>query len=201
MLRASPVLQVTNLSKIYAGTPIFQDLSFQVHPGEIVALVASSGKGKSTLLKIIAGIETASSGEIITQASIGIVFQDFHLFPHLTVLENLIYAPCKVQGLPKSTAISKASAQLQYFGLHDKAQLYPSALSGGQKQRVAIMRSLMLSPDLLLFDEPTSALDANMRQEVSSLIKQLVTKNMAAIIATHDLDLVANLATRTVLLL
>lgn len=192
------MLKVNNVSKTYNDHQVLDNVSFEVTRGEIVALLAQSGSGKSTLLKIIAGIEQPTAGDVTLAGKVGIVFQDFNLFPHMSVLDNLTYTPIKVLNQPRQQVEAKAREKLAAFGMLEKAKNFPNELSGGQKQRVAIIRTLMLDPEIILFDEPTSALDPGMTAEVGATIKRIANDNIAIVVATHDLEFIKNLATRTI---
>lgn len=177
------LLKAINLSKSFETNCLFDQLSFTLNEHEILAVVGPSGIGKSTLIRCLCQLESLTSGQIIKEAPIGLVFQDFQLFPHLTVLENLTLA-AKYHGI--SQAEQKALDLLTYFHIADKADAHINTLSGGQKQRIAIARALMLDPKILCFDEPTSALDAQTSQQVVSIIRQLQTDGLGIIIVSHD---------------
>ncbi len=203
------MLKVFHLCKSFQNQLILNDISFEVPMGSIAALLGPSGSGKSTLLRCISRLETVDQGSITFQGqslselspgSIGMVFQGFHLFPHMTVLQNLIHAPLALHRLPKPQATAEALSLLEKFGLADKASQFPNQLSGGQKQRVAIARALIVNPPILLFDEPTSALDPEMVSEVASLIRSLKSPSRLIMMATHELR-VAKLASDQILFL
>nr|WP_276531768.1 amino acid ABC transporter ATP-binding protein [Brevibacillus invocatus] len=190
---------------------VLKGISTEIGKGEVVAIIGPSGSGKSTLLRCINLMEEPTSGSIFINGQeitdpkanvmkirqqIGMVFQHFHLFPHMTVLNNLTYAPIKVKGLSKSEAEKKAKELLERVGLADKADAYPSRLSGGQKQRVAIARSLVMEPDIMLFDEPTSALDPEMVKEVLEVMKGLAHTGMTMAIVTHEMRFAEEVADR-----
>lgn len=190
------MLKAANLSKTFHGRGILQDISFQVKGGNIAALLGPSGSGKSTLLRCISRLSQMDSGSLTFQGqplknlppqAIGMVFQGFCLFPHMSVLENLTHAPLHLKQMLKKEAEDKALAWLDKFGLRDKADQFPNQLSGGQKQRVAIARALIVDPPILLFDEPTSALDPEMVFEVATLIQSLKSADRLIIMATHEL--------------
>jgi len=190
------MLKVEHLSKSFNNHLILNNISFDVPQGSIAALLGPSGSGKSTLLRCISRLEAADKGTITFQKkaladlppyAIGMVFQGFHLFPHMTVLKNLIHAPLYLKRMPKKEAERQAMALLEQFGLADKAAQFPNQLSGGQKQRVAIARTLMTNPPILLFDEPTSALDPEMVFDVANLIQGLKSPDRLIIMATHEL--------------
>ncbi|MBX9806134.1 MAG: amino acid ABC transporter ATP-binding protein [Alphaproteobacteria bacterium] len=203
------MLKASHLSKSFHNQLILNDISFDIPMGTIAALLGPSGSGKSTLLRCISRLENAESGNLTFQEqslsdlppwSIGMVFQGFHLFPHMTILQNLIHAPVQLKQLSKDAAMKQGKALLKQFGLSDKAEMHPNQLSGGQKQRVAIARALIVNPPILLFDEPTSALDPEMVSEVASLIKSLKSPERLIIMATHELR-VAKLAADQILFL
>ena len=197
------MINVEHLSKSYGKHEVLKDISTTVAKGEVVAVIGPSGSGKSTFLRCLNLLETPTSGRItvggvdltdrktdITRVRqhIGMVFQHFHLFPHMTVMENLIFAPTRVKGLSREEAVAKGMELLERVGLKDKADVYPSRLSGGQKQRVAIARSLAMDPDIMLFDEPTSALDPEMVKEVLAVIRDLASSGMTMLIVTHEMN-------------
>jgi ABC-type polar amino acid transport system ATPase subunit len=203
------MLKANNLSKSFNSNLILDDISFDIPQGTIAALLGPSGSGKSTLLRCISRLERVDGGDITFQGhpltnlpscAIGMVFQGFHLFPHMTVLKNLTHAPVYLKQLLKEEAETQAMALLEKFGLADKARQFPNQLSGGQKQRVAIARALIVNPPILLFDEPTSALDPEMVFEVASLIQGLKSPDRLIIMATHELR-IAQLAADQILFL
>lgn len=209
------MLSVKNLKKSFGKNTVLKDISFDVSTGDILAIVGPSGSGKSTLLRCLNMIETPSSGKIVFEGTnlvdkntnlslarekIGMVFQQFNLFNHLTVLENLMLAPVKLKVMGEGSAKRKAIMLLEKIGLKDKALSYPSSLSGGQKQRVAIIRTLMMDPDIILFDEPTSALDPEMIGEVLDLIKMVASENKTMIIVSHEISFVKSIANRILFL-
>jgi len=203
------MLKVENLSKSFHDHLILKDVLFDLKVGSIAAILGPSGSGKSTLLRCISRLETADTGTVTFQgqplssmpaSSIGMVFQGFYLFPHMTVLQNLTHAPLQLKQMSKPQAQDQAMALLETFGLRDKATRFPNQLSGGQKQRVAIARTLIVNPPILLFDEPTSALDPELVTEVASLIQNLKSPDRLIMMATHELR-VAKLAADQVLFL
>lgn len=209
------MLSVKNLKKSFGKNTVLKDISFDVSTGDIIAIVGPSGSGKSTLLRCLNMIETPSSGKIVFEGTnlvdkntnlslarekIGMVFQQFNLFNHLSVLENLMLAPVKLKVMGEGSAKRKAIMLLEKIGLKDKALSYPSSLSGGQKQRVAIIRTLMMDPDIILFDEPTSALDPEMIGEVLDLIKMVASENKTMIIVSHEISFVKSIANRILFL-
>lgn len=209
------MLSVKNLKKSFGKNTVLKDISFDVSTGDIIAIVGPSGSGKSTLLRCLNMIETPSSGKIVFEGTnlvdkktnlslvrekIGMVFQQFNLFNHLSVLDNLMLAPVKLKVMGEGSAKRKAIMLLEKIGLKDKASSYPSSLSGGQKQRVAIIRTLMMDPDIILFDEPTSALDPEMIGEVLDLIKMVASENKTMIIVSHEISFVKSIANRILFL-
>lgn len=179
-------ISVKSINKAFQG-PILQNVSFDAYTGNIISLLGKSGSGKSTLLRCLAQLETPDSGQIeLFGLQVGMVFQQFHLWKHMTVLENLITAPMHVLGLSKKEAIKEALQLLEQFQLQEKRYEFPLSLSGGEQQRVAIARALMMRPDILLFDEPTSALDPDRTHMVGQLIQQLAKQDLIILMATHD---------------
>ncbi len=209
------MLNVKHLKKSFGKNVVLKDISFEVKEGDIIAIVGPSGSGKSTLLRCLNMIEKPSGGKIIFKGKdllskktnlslirekIGMVFQQFNLFMHLSVLDNLILAPVKLKVMGEGNAKRKAMMFLDTIGLKDKALSFPSELSGGQKQRVAILRTLMMDPDIILFDEPTSALDPEMVGEVLDLIKDVANEGKTMIIVSHEMEFVRNVANRILFL-
>lgn len=209
------MIKVQNLYKKFGSNLVLNDISATIKEGEVVSVIGPSGSGKSTFLRCLNLLETPSSGTILindidltakgtanhkSRQQIGMVFQHFHLFPHLTVLENLTYAPIKVKGLKRQEANDKAMLLLAKVGLSDKTAAYPSSLSGGQKQRVAIARALAMEPELLLFDEPTSALDPEMVKEVLDVMKELAKSGMTMVVVTHEMGFAREVADRVIFL-
>lgn len=205
------MLEVKNLKKNYGKTKVLKKIDFKIEKGDRLAIIGPSGCGKSTLLRCINQIENPSYGEIIFEGKnilddntdmtkvrrkIGMVFQQFNLFENLTVLNNITLAPIKLKIMSKEEAETKAKKLLKSIGLYDKKDNYPSELSGGQKQRVAIIRTLIMNPDIILFDEPTSALDPEMVEEVEELIKQIADDGMTMIIVSHEMNFVRNCANK-----
>jgi polar amino acid transport system ATP-binding protein len=201
-MKGPPVLEVRGLTKSYGGTPVLADVDLVVGAHQVVCLIGPSGSGKSTLLRCIALLEDVDDGVILLagreltdpradveadRRKIGIVFQAFNLFPHMSVLENITLAPRKVLGVPRREADDEARAMLDRFGLADKADDYPDRLSGGQQQRVAIIRSLATRPQALLLDEVTSALDPELVAEVLGVIRELKAGGLTMVIATHEM--------------
>lgn len=214
-MSAEAILEVRGLSKSFAGLRVMNDVSLQVRKGEVVFLVGPSGAGKSTVMRCMNFLEIPDAGEVLFhgvpvnrseqglndyRARVGMVFQHFNLFPHLTILDNITLAPLKRGMMSREEAEQKAHALLRRIGLEDKAQAYPAQLSGGQKQRVAIVRALAMNPEVLLFDEPTSALDPEMVEEVQSLMASLAGDGMTMIVVSHDIGFACELAGRIVFL-
>ena len=201
------MLEVKNLKKSFGDREILDNVNLTVKDDEILCIVGPSGAGKTTLLRCITGLDTPDSGEFLmdgkpfdpqgTGASdrvIGVVFQDFNLFPNLSVMENITLAPTMVLKQPKDEAVKKAQELLAELGLSTKGNLYPWQLSGGQKQRVAIARALAMKPKILCYDEPTSALDPNLRQDVANIILSLKKGGVTQLVVTHDLDFAEEIA-------
>ncbi|MCF6460391.1 amino acid ABC transporter ATP-binding protein [Clostridium sp. Cult3] len=216
------VLEVYRLNKSFGGKQVLKDISFQLKAGEILAIIGPSGAGKTTILRCISNLEKCDSGIIkidgqhlcddcngksiyakteemkCIREKIGLVFQNYNLFPHMSVIENIIEAPINVLGIPKEEAIDKALALLNIMGLKDKADSYPFQLSGGQKQRVAIARACMLNPKIMCFDEPTSALDPELREGVANIIEELASNGMSVLIITHDMFFAERVANKII---
>lgn len=194
------MLEVKNLCKEFNNRPILKDISFTLKDGEIMSIVGPSGAGKTTLLRIIAGLETKDSGEILIDGKpydpgkVGVVFQDFNLFPNLNVLQNITLAPTMVLKESKAEAEQNAQKLLDQLQMNGREKQYPYQLSGGQKQRVAIARALAMNPRILCYDEPTSALDPNLRKEVEKMILDLKKSGLTQLIITHDLTFAKNVA-------
>ncbi len=194
------MIQVSHLSKEYpGGVKALRDVSLEIHPGEVISVIGPSGCGKSTLVRCIEGLEAPTSGTVDTGDSrLGMVFQQFNVFPHLSVLDNVTLGPVKINRIPKAEAEKKGMDLLRLVGLAEKAQAMPDSLSGGQKQRVGIARCLSMNPDVLLFDEPTSALDQTMKTEVFGVINELAKQGMTMLIVTHELEFARKVSTRVV---
>lgn len=200
------MLELRNISKGFGNKKILSNFNVTIREKEILAIVGPSGGGKTTLLRMLAGLETIDSGEIYYNGNLvpldelekrpllGFVFQDFQLFPHLSVLDNLTLSPVKMMGMSKDEAEKKARKLLLRLGLAKHADVYPYSLSGGQKQRVALARAMMIDPEIIGYDEPTSALDPALRLEVEKLILQNRELGMTQIVVTHDLQFAENIA-------
>ncbi len=205
------MLEVKNLVKKFDNNTVLNGISFKVNKGDVVAIIGPSGCGKTTLLRCLNMIEKPTSGDIYfenvkindphtdlskVRQKMGMVFQQFNLFPHLTVSDNITLAPIKHKKLSKSSANKRMMSLLKMINLSNKKDSYPSELSGGQMQRVAIVRSLIMDPDIILFDEPTSALDPEMVDEVLNLIKMIADDGMTMLIVSHELDFVKKCANK-----
>lgn len=217
------MLQMNNIHKNFGALEVLKGVSLTVNKGEVVAIIGPSGSGKSTLLRCLCRLETISRGSIEVEGEMlategadgkshyatdsaarlicgkmGMVFQHFNLFPHLTVLDNLLEAPLTVKGLSKDQILPEAEELLKKVGLWDKRDVYPSRLSGGQKQRVAIARALAMKPDIMLFDEPTSALDPELTGEVLKAMRQLAEEHMTMVVVTHEMAFAREVAHRVI---
>ena len=200
------MLELKNISKQFGQKVIFNHFNLSIPEGKILSLVGPSGGGKTTLLRMLAGLEKIDSGQVIYDDEViaiehlghrnllGFVFQDFQLFPHLTVLDNLILSPIKSMNASKEEAIQKARDLLKRLGLEEHENAYPYSLSGGQKQRVALARAMMVNPKIIGYDEPTSALDPELRQEVEKLILQNQKLGITQIVVTHDMQFAQNIS-------
>lgn len=199
------MLEVRNLAKSFGNRQILQNMNFSLKDGEILTVVGPSGAGKTTLLRIVAGLETADAGSMSLdgekyelsqeeRGAVGVVFQDFNLFPNMSVLENITLAPQLALKEDKAAAEAKAKELLTKLQMEDKGGLYPYQLSGGQKQRVAIARALAMQPKMLCYDEPTSALDPALRDQVADLILSLKESGLTQLIITHDMDFAKKVA-------
>jgi len=219
----SPMIRASDVHKRFGAVEVLKGVSLDVDKGEVIAVIGPSGSGKSTFLRCLIHLETIHRGNIEIEGEalvstnaqglcqyvppadinrvcrkMGMVFQHFNLFPHLTVLQNLIEAPLTVKGVLKDEIVPKAEALLRKVGLFDKRNSYPSRLSGGQKQRVAIARALAMEPDIMLFDEPTSALDPELTGEVLSTMRELAEERMTMIVVTHEMAFAREVAGRVV---
>ena len=209
------LLQVNHLSKSFGKLSVLSDISTSFKKNEVVSIIGPSGGGKSTFLRCLNLLETPTEGEIlfdgfnlcspkvnlnVQRQRIGMVFQSFNLFNNMNIMRNLTEAPVSIKKMPKEEAEEKAVTLLKRVGLEDKVSAYPSQLSGGQKQRIAIVRSLMMEPELMLFDEPTSALDPEMIGEVLDVMKDLAQSGMTMIVVTHEMRFARNVSGRTIFL-
>jgi len=209
--RNEPLIQVRNLGKKFGDTEVLKDISVDIYKGDVVCVIGPSGSGKSTFLRCLNRLEEPTGGHILFEGvdivdkktdidrhrqKMGMVFQQFNLFPHMTILKNLTIAPMKLQGRSKEEAEEQAFKLLHKVGLGDRAESYPSQLSGGQKQRIAIVRALCMNPDVMLFDEPTSALDPEMVGEVLNVMRELAEEKMTMVVVTHEMGFAREVATR-----
>jgi glutamine transport system ATP-binding protein len=206
------VISAKNLKKHYGQLEVLKDISLEITEGEVLCIIGPSGSGKSTLLRCLNRLEEIQSGSITIlgeelvnnknidklRQNIGMVFQSFNLFPHLTVLENMILAPLELKKMNKKEATEKAISLLDKVGLKDKKDVYPDTLSGGQKQRVAIARALEMNPKIMLFDEPTSALDPEMVGEVLKVMKDLAQEGMTMVVVTHEMNFAKDVSDRVI---
>ena len=213
---AETLLKIENLKKSFGSLDVLKGLSTEIRKGEVVVMIGPSGGGKSTFLRCMNLLEQPTEGSIVfdgidivsaddptknrVRSEMGMVFQHFNLFPHLSILDNITLAPRMVRGMPKSAAEKKAKELLERVGLADKAKAYPQQLSGGQKQRVAIVRSLAMEPKVMLFDEPTSALDPEMIGEVLDVMKDLAKHGMTMVVVTHEMRFARDVASRVLFL-
>jgi polar amino acid transport system ATP-binding protein len=214
-----PIIAAVDMSKAFGSVEVLRQVSVSVAERDVVCVIGPSGSGKTTLLRCLALLETPSGGRVVmkgetiassnpsaaerraaraVRSDIGMVFQHFNLWPHMTVLENLIEAPQRVRGLPRHEAIAVAEALLTKVGLSEKRDAYPGRLSGGQQQRVAIARGLAMSPKIMLFDEATSALDPELRREVLTVMRQLALEGMTMLVVTHEMGFARKVGTRIV---
>ena len=192
------ILEMKDIVKDFGDFRAVDHVNFSMQKGEIVAIIGPSGSGKSTLLRCINGLAKPTSGEVKLEGHTGMVFQHFNLFPHMTCIENITYAPIKVKKQDKTEAKAHATELLKLVGLETKADVYPAMLSGGQKQRVAIARALAMYPDLMLFDEATSALDPEITGEVLNVMKKLADDHTTMIVVTHEMGFAKEVADRVI---
>jgi ABC-type polar amino acid transport system ATPase subunit len=210
---ATPIIKIENLYKSFDQLEVLKGINLEIMKGEVVALIGASGSGKSTLLRCLNRLETVTSGKVVIDAihlnnsikniskirqEVGMVFQQFNLFPHMTVLENVIVGPIQVLNKNRAEAEKEAIGLLEKVGLKEKKYVYPKKLSGGQQQRVAIARSLAMNPKIMLFDEPTSALDPELVGEVLQVMKQLALEGMTMVVVTHEMGFAKEVADRVI---
>lgn len=206
-----PLIQVKHLGKKFGSVEVLKDINVDIHKGDVVCVIGPSGSGKSTFLRCLNCLEVPTSGNIFFEGvdivdpktdidrhrqKMGMVFQQFNLFPHMNIMKNLTIAPVKLQGKTQAEAEAEAMRLLERVGLSDRADAYPSQLSGGQKQRIAIVRALCMKPDVMLFDEPTSALDPEMVGEVLKVMRDLADEKMTMVVVTHEMGFAREVATR-----
>ena len=206
-----PLIQVKNLQKSFGANIVLDGVTVDIYKGDVVCVIGASGSGKSTFLRCLNLLEEPTGGQILFEGTditdkktdinkhrqkMGMVFQQFNLFPHVTILENLTLAPMKLQGKKREETEAEAMKLLERVGLQDRAAAYPNQLSGGQKQRIAIVRALCMKPDVMLFDEPTSALDPEMVGEVLSVMRDLAEEKMTMVVVTHEMGFAREVATR-----
>ena len=209
--KREPLIQVQNLGKSFGKIDVLKDITVDIYKGDVVFVVGPSGSGKSTFLRCLNRLEEPTKGHIYFEGTditdpktdidkhrqkMGMVFQQFNLFPHMDIMKNLILAPMKLQGKSQQEAEAEAMRLLERVGLDDRAHAYPSQLSGGQKQRIAIVRALCMKPDVMLFDEPTSALDPEMVGEVLNVMRDLAAEKMTMVVVTHEMGFAREVATR-----
>ena len=188
------LLEINHMKKSFGEVEVLKDISMKVEEGEVFGIIGPSGSGKSKLLRCATGLETPDSGEIHYNGTFGLVFQNFNLFPHFSVLKNIVDAPLRVQKRNKEEVYKEARELLKKMGLADKENAYPFQLSGGQQQRVSIARALAMKPDILFFDEPTSALDPELTGEILKVIKDLAAEHMTMVIVTHEMNFAKNVS-------
>ncbi len=207
----NPLIQVQHLRKCFDEIEVLKDITVDIYKGDVVCVIGPSGSGKSTFLRCLNRLEEPTAGKIFFEGTditdpktdidrhrqkMGMVFQQFNLFPHMTIMKNLTIAPVKLQGKSQSEAQSQAMRFLERVGLADRAEAYPTQLSGGQKQRIAIVRALCMNPDVMLFDEPTSALDPEMVGEVLNVMRDLAAERMTMVVVTHEMGFAREVASR-----
>ena len=188
------LLEMKHIKKSFGEVEVLKDISLKIEKGEVLGIIGPSGSGKSTLLRCATGLETQDFGEIHYEGTFGLVFQNFNLFPHFSVMKNITDAPLRVQKRKKEEVYQEARELLGKMGLEDKEDAYPNQLSGGQQQRVSIARALAMKPDILFFDEPTSALDPELTGEILKVIKDLAAEHMTMVIVTHEMSFAANVS-------
>ena len=208
-----PLIKAANVQKSFGGLGVLKGINLDIYKGDVVVIIGPSGSGKSTFLRCLNLLEVPTGGQIyfegtditdrkvnidIHRQKMGMVFQQFNLFPHMTILKNMTIGPMKLKGMSKEEAEKKAMQLLERVGLADRAHAYPSQLSGGQKQRIAIVRALCMEPEVLLFDEPTSALDPEMVGEVLQVMKDLAAEKMTMVVVTHEMGFAREVANRVI---
>ena len=211
--KREPLIHVENLGKSFGSLKVLQGINVDIYKGDVVCVVGPSGSGKSTFLRCLNLLEEPTEGHIFFEGvditdkatnidlhrqKMGMVFQQFNLFPHMNIMKNLTIAPMKLQGKTEKEATEQAAALLERVGLADRAEAYPSQLSGGQKQRIAIVRALCMKPDVMLFDEPTSALDPEMVGEVLTVMRDLAQEKMTMVVVTHEMGFAREVANRVI---
>ena len=211
--KREPLIQVQNLGKSFGNIEVLKDITVDIYKGDVVFVVGPSGSGKSTFLRCLNRLEEPTKGHIYFEGTditdpktdidkhrqkMGMVFQQFNLFPHMDIMKNLTLAPMKLQGKSQQEAEAEAMRLLERVGLADRAHAYPSQLSGGQKQRIAIVRALCMKPDVMLFDEPTSALDPEMVGEVLNVMRELAKEHMTMLVVTHEMGFARNVSNQVV---
>ena len=192
------LFEMKHIKKSFGALDVLRDISLEVDKGEVLSIIGPSGSGKSTLLRCATSLETPDGGEIIKNGKIGLVFQNFNLFPHFSVIKNITDAPIKVQKRDKKEVYVQARELLKKMGLSDKENYYPYQLSGGQQQRVSIARALCMNPDILFFDEPTSALDPELTGEILKVIKDLAAEHITMVIVTHEMSFARDISDRII---
>ncbi len=210
-IKNEPLIQVEHLGKSFGGLEVLKDINVDIYKGDVVCVIGPSGSGKSTFLRCLNRLEEPTGGKIFFEGvditnpktnidrhrqKMGMVFQQFNLFPHMTIMKNLTIAPIKLQGRSQEEAEGEALKLLERVGLADRTGAYPSQLSGGQKQRIAIVRALCMKPDVMLFDEPTSALDPEMVGEVLNVMRDLAREKMTMVVVTHEMGFAREVANR-----
>ena len=192
------LFEMKHIKKSFGALDVLRDISLEVDKGEVLSIIGPSGSGKSTLLRCATGLETPDAGEIVKNGEVGLVFQNFNLFPHFSVLKNIIDAPMCVQKRKKEEVLVQARELLKKMGLEGKEDVYPYQLSGGQQQRVSIARALCMNPDILFFDEPTSALDPELTGEILKVIKALAAEHITMVIVTHEMTFARDISDRII---
>ena len=192
------LFEMKHIKKSFGALDVLRDITLEVDKGEVLSIIGPSGSGKSTLLRCATGLETPDAGEIVKNGEVGLVFQNFNLFPHFSVLKNIIDAPMRVQKRKKEEVLVQARELLKKMGLEGKEDAYPYQLSGGQQQRVSIARALCMNPDILFFDEPTSALDPELTGEILKVIKALAAEHITMVIVTHEMTFARDISDRII---